>query len=484
MKKSLKKNYLFNTAYQILTLITPLITTPYVSRILGADGIGVYSFSDSITSYFVLVATMGISVYGQREISYFQSDREKRSEVFWNTKILEFITSGITLIIFYIYAIFSDNSIIFLVLSMNILAVMFDVTWLFQGVEEFGIIALRNTIFKFLNIAFIFVFVKQKSDLIIYIAGISGFALISNISLWTKLSKYVNFPKKKNINHFKNFGEVFSLFIPTIAIQIYTVLDKTMIGIITKDSFQNGYYEQAIKISRMTLMLVTSLGTVMIPRIGHHYSLGENDLVEKLMYRSYNFVWFLGIPLCFGLMGIANNFVPWFFGDGYGTVVTLLRILSCLILAIGISNVTGMQYLIPTGRQSIFTKTVLIGAAVNVVMNIILIPIIQANGAAVASIVAETVIAVIQLVSVRKEIKVLKILKLLPKYLFSGVVMLISLLWIDQYLNKNMISTILMIMFGAVIYFVVLGILKDKFLIENVKLILNKINQRRKKYEI
>ncbi len=481
MKKSLKKNYLFNTAYQILTLITPLITTPYVSRILGADGIGVYSFSDSITSYFVLVATMGISVYGQREISYFQSDREKRSEVFWNTKILEFITSGITLIIFYIYAIFSDNSIIFLVLSMNILAVMFDVTWLFQGVEEFGIIALRNTIFKFLNIAFIFVFVKQKSDLIIYIAGISGFALISNISLWTKLSKYVNFPKKKNINPFKNFGEVFSLFIPTIAIQIYTVLDKTMIGIITKDSFQNGYYEQAIKISRMTLMLVTSLGTVMIPRIGHHYSLGENDLVEKLMYRSYNFVWFLGIPLCFGLMGIANNFVPWFFGDGYGTVVTLLRILSCLILAIGISNVTGMQYLIPTGRQSIFTKTVLIGAAVNVVMNIILIPIIQANGAAVASIVAETVIAVIQLVSVRKEIKGLKILKLLPKYLFSGVVMLISLLWIDQYLNKNMISTILMIMFGAVIYFVVLGILKDKFLIENVKLILNKINQRRKK---
>lgn len=481
MKKSLKKNYLFNTAYQILTLITPLITTPYVSRILGADGIGVYSFSDSITSYFVLVATMGISVYGQREISYFQSDREKRSEVFWNTKILEFITSGITLIIFYIYAIFSDNSIIFLVLSMNILAVMFDVTWVFQGVEEFGIIALRNTIFKFLNIAFIFVFVKQKSDLIIYIAGISGFALISNISLWTKLSKYVNFPKKKNINPFKNFGEVFSLFIPTIAIQIYTVLDKTMIGIITKDSFQNGYYEQAIKISRMTLMLVTSLGTVMIPRIGHHYSLGENDLVEKLMYRSYNFVWFLGIPLCFGLMGIANNFVPWFFGDGYGTVVTLLRILSCLILAIGISNVTGMQYLIPTGRQSIFTKTVLIGAAVNVVMNIILIPIIQANGAAVASIVAETVIAVIQLVSVRKEIKGLKILKLLPKYLFSGVVMLISLLWIDQYLNKNMISTILMIMFGAVIYFVVLGILKDKFLIENVKLILNKINQRRKK---
>ena len=484
MNKSIKKNYLFNTAYQILTLITPLITTPYVSRILGADGIGVYSFSDSITSYFVLVATMGISVYGQREISYFQSYREKRSEIFWNTKILEFITSGITLSIFYIYAIFSDNSIIFFVLSMNILAVMFDVTWLFQGMEEFGIIALRNTIFKFLNIAFIFVFVKQKSDLILYIAGIAGFALLSNISLWTKLNEYVNFPKKENIHPFKKFGEVFSLFIPTIAIQIYTVLDKTMIGVITKDSFQNGYYEQAIKISRMALMLVTSLGTVMIPRIGHHFSLGENKKVEKLMYRSYNFVWFLGIPLCFGLIGIADNFVPWFFGSGYRNVVTLLRILSFLILAIGISNVTGIQYLIPTGRQNIFTKTVLMGAIVNSVMNIILIPVIQANGAAMASVIAETIIAVIQLVLVRKEIKGLKILKLLPKYLFSGVIMLISLLWINQYLNKNMLDTMLLIVCGTIIYLTILFILKDSFLIDNVKMVFKKINQRRKEYEI
>ena len=155
MQKSIKKNYLFNTAYQILTLITPLITTPYVSRILGADGIGTYSFADSVTSYFVLAATMGISIYGQREISYFQNDRQKRSDVFWNTKILECITSAITLIVFYIFAMFSSNGTIFFVLSMNILAVMFDVTWLFQGMEEFGIITLRNTIFKFLNIAFI-----------------------------------------------------------------------------------------------------------------------------------------------------------------------------------------------------------------------------------------------------------------------------------------------------------------------------------------
>ena len=481
MQKSIKKNYLFNTAYQILTLITPLITTPYVSRILGADGIGTYSFADSVTSYFVLAATMGISIYGQREISYFQSDREKRSNVFWNTKILECITSAITLVAFYIFAIFSNNSTIFFVLSMNILAVMFDVTWLFQGMEEFGIITLRNTIFKFLNIAFIFIFVKQKSDLVIYIAGIAGFTLISNLSLWTKLRQYVDRPKKENIRPLKNIRVVISLFIPTIAIQVYTVLDKTMIGLITRDSFQNGYYEQAIKISRMALMLVTSLGTVMIPRIGHHYSIGEKKVVTTLMYRSYNFVWFLGIPLCFGLIGIADNFVPWFFGNGYGTVIPLLRILSCLIIAIGINNVTGMQYLIPTGRQNIFTKTVLVGAIVNVVMNILLIPIFKASGAAVASVVAETTIAVIQLILVRKEIDGMQVLKLLPKYLISGGIMLASLLWLNQYLRKNILDTILMIVLGIIIYLIALLFLKDKFLIENTRLVLNKIIRRRKK---
>lgn len=481
MQKSIKKNYLFNTAYQILTLITPLITTPYVSRILGADGIGTYSFADSVTSYFVLAATMGISIYGQREISYFQSDREKRSNVFWNTKILECITSAITLVAFYIFAIFSSNSTIFFVLSMNILAVMFDVTWLFQGMEEFGIITLRNTIFKFLNIAFIFIFVKQKSDLVIYIAGIAGFTLISNLSLWTKLRQYVDRPKKENIRPLKNIRVVISLFIPTIAIQVYTVLDKTMIGLITRDSFQNGYYEQAIKISRMALMLVTSLGTVMIPRIGHHYSIGEKKVVTTLMYRSYNFVWFLGIPLCFGLIGIADNFVPWFFGNGYGTVIPLLRILSCLIIAIGINNVTGMQYLIPTGRQNIFTKTVLVGAIVNVVMNILLIPIFKASGAAVASVVAETTIAVIQLILVRKEIDGMQVLKLLPKYLISGGIMLASLLWLNQYLRKNILDTILMIVLGIIIYLIALLFLKDKFLIENTRLVLNKIIRRRKK---
>ena len=161
-EKSIKKNYIFNLSYQILLLITPLITTPYVSRILGADGIGTVSYAESIVSYFVLFATMGITTYGQREISYVQQSVEKRSAVFWNTKILEFVTSGIMLIVYLIFALFQKNALIYIILSCNIIAVFFDISWFFQGLEEFGKIVLRNVIFKFINIAYIFTVVRTK----------------------------------------------------------------------------------------------------------------------------------------------------------------------------------------------------------------------------------------------------------------------------------------------------------------------------------
>ena len=170
-----------------------------------------------------------------------------------------------------------------------------------------------------------------------------------------------------------------------------------MIGMITKDAYENGYYEQALKISKLVLTVVTSLGTVMIPRIGYHYSKGDTEMVKTYMYRAYRFVWLCGIPLTLGLIAVSSNFVPWFFGSGYEKVVSLLGVLSMLILAIGINNVTGMQYLIPTERQTLFTITVIIGAVANFVLNFVLIRFLQSLGAAIASVVAETTIAVIQI---------------------------------------------------------------------------------------
>ena len=473
-KKSIKKNYIFNVAYQILLVITPLITAPYLSRVLGADGVGTVSFAESAVSYFTLFASLGIASYGQREISYVQEDVQKRSLVFWNTKILGFSTSSIVLAIYLTFALLQrDRSNIYLIMSLNIIAIFFDITWFFQGMEEFGKIVLRNFIIKIMNIVFIFIFVKEKEDLLIYVLGLSAFVVLGNLSLWTYLPKYIQHIDIAELKPFKNITAVLSLFLPTIAVQIYTVLDKTMIGVITKSSFENGYYEQAVKISRMLLCIVTAMGPVVLPRIGNLFEKKDYDGIRRCIYRSYRFSWFLGVPISLGIMMTASNFVPWFFGDGYEKVIPLLRILAFLVIAIGINNVISSQYLVPTKRQNLLTITLIIGAVVNFSLNMVLIRYLQSIGAAIASVTAESVIAIVQLIFMRKEISTKKVLKEGIHYCVAGVAMVMLLLPLERVLLPSPTNTIIMVFVGATVYFAVLIIEKDDFVINNIKNIIS-----------
>lgn len=301
--------------------------------------------------------------------------------------------------------------------------------------------------------------------------------------MWGYLPKYIKKIPAKQLKPFRNIKVILGLFIPTIAIQIYTVLDKTMIGLITQDANQNGYYEQAIKIARMALTVVTALGTVMIPRIGYHFEKGETETVKQYMYRSYRFVWLLSIPLCFGLMMISDNFVLWFFGKGYEPVIPLMKILALLILAIGVNTVTGNQYLIPTKREKVYTITVVIGAVVNFVLNLLLIYYFKAIGAAIASVIAETTIAVVQLLIVRKEISNWKIVKTSGKYLIAGGIMVV-VLWIEnRYFLPSVLNTCIMIASGAVVYFLALLALRDGFLLTNLKMVFDKFKRKKIKKE-
>lgn len=468
-KKSIKKNYIYNLSYQIITLITPLIIAPYLSRILGADGIGTYSYTESVCSYFVLFATLGLTTFGQREISYVQEDKKKRSVIFWETNIIELGASLICIAVYILFSFKQSTPWLYLALIPNLLAVIANVSWFFQGMEEFGKIVLRNAAFKVINVFFVFIFIKSRDDLLIYFFGTSILLLLCNMTFWTAIPQYIQRVKLSELHPTKHIKTVLSLFIPTIAIQIYTVLDKTMIGIITQDSFENGYYEQAFKISKMVLTVVTTLGTVMIPRIGSEYNKGNMDEVKRLMYRGYRFVWMLGIPLCFGLITVASNFVPWFFGDGYDKVVLLLGILAFLILAIGINNVTGMQYLIPTKRQNTFTLTVVIGATTNFLMNLILIYLFQSIGAAIASVMAETVITVVQIIIVRKELKPSVIIKEGIYYYLAGVLMVAVLIPLGKALSSSIIHTMVMVVCGTVVYFLALLVMKDEFFVSILK---------------
>lgn len=468
-QKSIKKNYIYNVSYQILTLLTPFITTPYISRVLGAEGIGTYSYSNSIVSYFVLVAVLGLHTYGQREAAYSQDNPYKITGIFWETTIFKLITSVISLTAYFIFISFlRNNSAVFLIQSITILATALDISWFFQGLEEFGKIAMRNCGFKVLNIAFIFLFVKNKDDILLYILGITALTLAGNISMWSFLPKYLVKIRFVDIKIFHNARDIIQLFIPTVAIQIYTVLDKTMIGMYASSYSENGFYEQAERLSKMALMIITSLGTVMSPRIAYTYIKKDIEKLQYYMYRSYRFVWFMAIPIMFGLIAVADLAVPWFYGPGYERCIILIRIFSFLVLAIGLSNVTGMQLLIPIKKQNVFTVTVLAGAAVNLVINIFLIPKYFAVGAAVASIIAEYMVTAIQFIYVVQIKKIFTyggIFRYAVRYFLCGGTMFAAVTILKQFLEPDVAGTFFAVITGGIIYFGILFLCKDDFVI-------------------
>ena len=475
-KKSITKNYIYNVSYQVLILITPLITTPYLSRVLEADGIGIFSFTSSIVTYFMMFAALGTSTYGNREISYVQDDRKARSHRFWEIEMLSVITTAISLLVYMIFVLFGakEYKIYFCVQAFTILSAAVDIVWLLQGMEEFGKVLFRNLVFKIANILYIFTFVKSKEDLIWHITGMVVLTFLGNVSIWAYLPKYIDKPEWKSLRPFRHLKGTIALFLPTIAISIYTVLDRTMIGIFS-NSYENGYYEQGLNLTKTVLTLLTSLGAVMIPRMGHYFSKGEHEQVKRLTYQSYRFVFFLGVPITLGLMGIASNIVPWFYGDGFTKLIELLPVLSATILIIGLSNVTGVQYLITTKREKLLTVSVSIGAAVNFLLNLFLIPSYGAMGAAYASVVAECVITGVQFLFVRKEISFSKVISSAWKYLVAGGIMLLLLNGLGKMLTPTIVHTVLMIGGGACVYFLVLVILKDSFLMEYIHKVLDKI---------
>ena len=318
MKKSIMKNYLYNLAYQILIIIMPIITTPYLARTLGASGIGTYSYTISIVTYFILLGSLGTAVYGQREIAYVQDDTKKRSIVFYEILMLRCITMPIAMIIFYfMYCKTGEYSVYFKILLLEILANCFDISWFFQGIENFKKTAIRNIIIKIISVISIFLFIKNENDTGKYLVIYTLTNLFGNVSLWIGLKKYITKVKFKEIRFAKQLKPAITFFIPQIAIQIYTVLDKTMIGAITNNMSEVGYYEQTQKIVKMLLTLITSLGTVMVPRISKCYIDGNISQIRKYMNKTFRFVYMLAFPLIFGIIATADNFVPLFLGEGY-----------------------------------------------------------------------------------------------------------------------------------------------------------------------
>lgn len=464
MKKSIAKNYIYNLIYQMLTILLPLITTPYLSRVLGAEAIGIYGYTISIVTYFILFGTLGVSMYGQREIAYKAENKKLRSKTFWEIIIIRTISLSISIILFYlIYGRTGEYAIYYRILVIQLFANLFDISWLFQGIEEFDKTVIRNLIVKLLSLVLIFVLIKTPNDLWKYFVIFVSAELIGNVTLWLYLPKYLEKINIKTLELKKHIKPTIALFVPQIAIQIYTVLDKTMIGKLTNDMVEVGYYEQAQKIVKATLIVTTALQTVMNSRIANAYASKNEKEIKDCLEKSFNFVWLITIPMVFGLMAVASKFVPWYYGEGFDGVTPILIATAPILIAMGISGITGTQYLVQIGKQKEFTMSVTLGAITNVIFNIILIHFFRGVGAAIASVIAETIIAIVQLKYFKDQFSIFEILKLGIKCLISGVIMFIVVKLLVGILPVSIINTIVEVIVGAIIYVVMLIILRYKF---------------------
>ena len=510
-KKSIKKNYLFNLIYQIFILIIPLVTTPYISRVLLADGVGQYSFTFSIQSYFVLIAALGFGYYAQREIANHQNDKKSQSIIFWEVTIIKILSVGfaVSLNLAFVYiGVYQTYKELMAWWTINIAAVALDITFLLQGNEDFGRIVGRNVLIKTIGVILVFILVKNNTDVWIYVLITSISTLLGNLSLWIYLPKYLSKISLKSLKPFRHFIPTLRLFLPTIATSIYTMLDKTLIGALINETFvaqeeqivdgvptvvsvvkqysdlENGYYEQSEKIVKMCLAVVGALGTVMIPRNSKLYADNNWTDLKKNVYFATDYVWLTCIPMAAGLAAIAPNFVPWFFGAGFEKCILLIQVFTPLIIFIGFSNVLGLQYLIPTKRDKKFTIGILAGTFSNLALNCILIPLLWSYGAVIASLIAEFLVTLTMYLLIRKEISLKTILKGAIKPCLAGIIMFACVFIIQFFLRPKWYFTVLLIFIGIISYFVVLIALRETKLtsiINKVALFLrkkkNKINE-------
>ncbi len=472
------KNYLYNLMYQIISILLPVITIPYISRVLGADGIGKYSLSNAYVQYFVLFGMIGLSIYSSREVAYVRDNKENLSRVFWDLNFLRFITVGIAIILYYIVFVFFSNDqdkILNIIQGIVLIGAISDISWLFIGLENFKKVAIRNTTVKIIGTSLIFIFIKNSSQVWLYALILNLTQVIGQIVMWFDIPKEVKFVNPRLIEMKKHLKFSIKLFIPQMAINVYTMLDKVMLGILTNDS-QVGMYDNSQKIIKILITIVTTLALVTMPKMASLYKNGNRQEFENTVYRSFSFVSFLSFPMSFGLIAVCKNFIPWFYGPGFKEIKLMFYFGSWLMITLAWSSIVGNQILISIKRQKEFTIAVTAGAIVNIVFNFVLIKRFQGVGTTISSVIAEFTGMFIMLYFVKDIISVKKLFKSIPKYIMSSILMFLITFNIGNFVKTNILGTCIQCVTGGVVYIIIMILVKDENLMYAFNLIRSKKN--------
>lgn len=471
------KNYAYNFFYQMIVLLVPIILSPYLARILGANNLGIYSYIYSCVSLISTFCLLGTYSYGSRQIAYSRDSFIKTNSIFWNVFILRLVLGLVGILIYYVIATNTEYEVYFAWYFPWLIASIIDVSWLFIGMEDMRPTAIKNTFIKICSVILIFIFVKKDTDLKKYIFIMSFSTLIANGVLLIQCRKYIS---KFSVNislWIDVLKDSIMLFLPQVAVLLYLQVDKIMLKELTFSTSQVAYYDQAEKIVSIPLTFITILSTVIMPKIANYYINNKKDDITQLIIKVSQFSLFVSLPMMFGLICIAQGLIPWYLGDDFIPVSTIIMILAPTVVFNSLLGISGNQYFTATNQLKILLISNVVAAITNICLNAILIPSLLSVGAAIATVLSTTISVLIQYLILSKQMNIRPVLNYIIKYGVISLIMSLIVFFISRKMNISPFATLIEVIAGCIIYFGICFVINDQAMVYVIKMILGVIKK-------
>ena len=471
------KNSFFNVIYTFLNIAFPLITSMYISRVLQPAGVGTVSYAQTTVSYFVAFANAGMGIYGLREFAKVRENPEKRNKVFTELYSINAATT-LTALIVYIIMIFSVESfkndiLLYACTGLLLIFQFFNIDWLYQGLEHYGYITARSFIIKVLSLSAIIVFVRNENDYIIY-ALISSLAIGgNNIFNIVNSRKYVKF--SRNISIKSHLQSLVFIAAVTYLAEFYSKIDVTMIGVITT-KVNVGYYSYAHKIIEFIIMLCVAVSTVLMPRLSLLYET-DKEKFDKLVNMGIKVLVFITFPVYLAVIILAAPAIELLYGEAFLPAVTTVRILASMILIKPLANLLCYQLMISTGNEKKRLPAFVAAVVINIILNYFLIPMLQQNGAAIASVISELAVNLFQILVIVKIVKINFFNLTLLKSIIAAIAMVPVLIVCMILLNNPLLQLLISAAAGSAVYFLAGFVMKN----ELITLVIDAVKTKLKK---
>lgn len=452
-KNSIKVNLVYNMLYQIFNILLPLITAPYITRVLGANNLGIYSYSQAFANYFYLFAMLGVNNYGNRSIAMVRDDQKKLNQTFWEIFSFQLVIGAIVSLAYisYVFLFITSSRFIYILQYFYVLSGMLDINWACFGLEKFKLTAIRSMVIRIGMTIAVFGFVKDDNDLWVYTLILSLQYLLSVIVIWPFILKHISFVKVSWKGIVRHIKPNLMLFWPVIAVSLYNIMDKLMLGYISTEE-EVAFYTYAERIITIPTTVILALDNVIMPRMSNLYATHADNKANQLMDSVMMFAMFMSVAMAFGIAGVGQSFAIWFYGSAFARCGYFIVLLSPTILFKGCAGALRTQYIIPTQKDKIYLISLVTGALVNLILNALLIPSMNGVGAIIGTIAAEFSVCLVQFFMTRKDIPIWKYVGDIIGFIGVGFVMYIVVRMLNGVCRFEFITIVVQVIVGTIVY--------------------------------